>query len=244
MKAGMSLGIAFASMLGIGLGGEVAKAQGVSSTKFRVVDKTGGKLGFQKILVFLTPENNAEDFVYTAWQQLNPGENSTQSFVLNQAVGGQVVTLDGKQETEVVATPPGYMATVTNAQELGIALGKATLTLPETSGMRVTPSQSGIINGTATPPLATKVRWYVNGNMTAESRTFLPSGRALSTFELKTKLYWTVGTTVKAPSFTYQQIDPLVTYALPPNTPSVDVVVSFDEAAQTFKFDFTAGPKP
>ena len=80
--------------------------------------------------------------------------------------------------------------------------------------------------------------------MAAESRTFLPSGRALSTFELKTKLYWTVGNTVKKPSFTYQQVDPMTTYSLPPSTPSVDVVVSFDEAAQTFKFDFKANQNP
>ncbi|WP_406697535.1 hypothetical protein V5E97_01630 [Singulisphaera sp. Ch08] len=244
MRVGTTLKLA-AVVLGVGLlAGNAAQAQGITSTTFRVKDMTGGKLAHQKILVFLTPKTNAEDFVFAAWQQLSPGENSTHTFVLNQAVSGQVTTVDSSQETAVVPIAPGYMSTITDADNLGIVLSKSSLAYAESESLKVTPSQSGIINNTATPPLATKVRWFVNDSLTAESRTFLPAGGALSTFELDTKLYWTVGSTVKAPAYTYQQIDPLLTYDLPPNTPSVDVLVTFDDASQTFKFGFTPSSAP
>jgi len=214
-----------------------AFATSVSATNFRVTNNTT-QLGNQYVLVYLTPEVGAENWLYAAWQQLNPGQGGTQSFTLNQAVSGQMESLDGTYTTNTLAITPGYVSELTNGTNLQATLQPPVLgtTAPPP---QVTSSQSGMQNATLQPSVAMNALWYVNGNLTCKSISPVSAGNTLSAFELDTTLYWAVGNAVEGPNYTYNQITPLTKYVLPANTPLVNVSLIY--ANSQFQFDFQPG---
>lgn len=212
-----------------------AFASNVNSTEFRVTNNTD-KLGNQSILVFLTPANDAQQWLYAAWQRLRPGKGGTGKFVLNEEVSGQMEATDGTYSTNVITISPGYVSELVNGSGLQPTLSTPILgssaPLPH-----VTPQQSGVQNATDQPAVEMNALWYVNGNLTCQSIAPVSAGNVLSAFELNTTLYWAVGNTVIGPNYTYNQVTPLTKYVLPAATPAVNVTLDYSNSQ--FQFSFT-----
>lgn len=217
-------------------------AEAVTQTMFKVTNNSGGHLGNQFILVFLTPIESAENYLYAAWQQLNPGEGGTSPFVLNQTVSGMMLTTNGTT-TNLVEIDPGYVSIATNPDGLQPQLGQQVLgaTLPPPT---VTPTQSGLVNNTAGPGYALYAQWFINNNLAIQSKAPVAAGGTLSAFELNTTLYWAVGDTVVGPTYTYNQITPMTAYSLPPATPIVSVSLTYNTTSNTFGFTFEPASHP
>ena len=128
-------------------------AEAVGQTRFNVTNNSGTNLGNQYILVYLTPLNSAENWLYMAWQQLRPGPGSTKSFVLNQAVSGSMLSLDSTYQTNEVAILPNYVSLLTNSAGLDPSLQTPVLGSTVTAPT-VTATQSGMKNMTASPGTA------------------------------------------------------------------------------------------
>ncbi|MHA7630761.1 hypothetical protein [Corallococcus sp. M7] len=205
--------------------------QPVTATTFNVTNNTGGALGNQYILVFLTPLMNSANYVYAAWQQLNPGEGATQPFVLNQNITASVTSPNGTTSAQV-SISPGYLSQATNPRGLSPVLGA-----PQQSSS-VTPQQSGVQNFT-NPFIPLTSNWYVNGNLVVSSSTQLTGG-AFSAFELQTTLYWAIGNTSTGANYTLNQITPLQSYSLPAGTAAVNVSVTYNSTTGLYGFDFGA----
>lgn len=212
-------------------------AQAVTQTKFNVTNNSNGHLNNQYILVYVTPVAQAENWLYAAWQQLNPGDGSTRSFILDQKVSGQMLSTDGLYTTNQVAIPPSYVSSLTNSGGLEPVLGAIQLG-SQVNPPTVTNTQSGIKNQTMDPGSAMYAQWLLNGNLTVQSLTPISAGGTLSAFELNTTLYWAVGTFQKGPSYSYNQVTASTAYALPPNTPEVNVSLTYNDATQQFEWSF------
>lgn len=206
--------------------------QAVTATTFNVTNNTGGELGNQYILVFLTPLLNSPNYVYAAWQQLNPGEGATQPFVLNQNITASV-TSPNRTTSAHVSIAPGYLSQATNPGGLSPVLGT-----PQQS-TSVTPQQAGVQNSTSNPFVPLVANWYVNSNLVVSSSTQLTSG-AVSAFELQTTLYWGIGNSATGANYTLNQITPLQSYALPAGTATVNVSVTYNPTTGLYGFSFVS----
>ncbi|MFY2561234.1 hypothetical protein ACN469_26775 [Corallococcus terminator] len=204
----------------------------VNSTLFNVTNNTHGQLGNQHILVFLTPVLSSTNCVYAAWQKLNPGEGATQPFTLNQNISATVTTSNGTMSAPVTISP-SYLSQVTNPDGLSPVLGTPQLS------QNVTPQQAGVQNTTSTAFEEVNVNWSVNGNLVVSTKTPLTAS-AFSTFELRTSLYWCVGSSEQEKAYTLGEITPLQSYALEAGTSIVNVSVTYDKATGKYGYAFTS----
>jgi hypothetical protein len=208
-----------------------------NQTTFNVTNNSGGQLGGQSILVYLTPLTNAQNWLYYAWQNLTPGEGGSSKFTLNQNVSVNMLAQDGSYTTNSQIVNPGYVSLLTNTSSLQPTLGQpvlGTTVNPPT----VTPTQSGVKNLTANPGSSMYSVWFVNGNPTAQSKQPVSAGGTLSAFELNTTLYWSIGYKQEGPNYTYQQITTFYAYVLPAATPTVNVSLGYDSNTQQFTWTF------
>jgi hypothetical protein len=208
-----------------------------NQTTFKVTNNSGGQLGGQSILVYLTPLTNAQNWLYYAWQNLTPGDGGSSSFTLNQNVAVNMLSQNGNDTTNSQTVNPGWVSLLTNSAGLNPTLGAPVLgsTVPAPT---VTTTQSGVKNNTANPGSAMYSVWSVNGNQTAQSKQPVSAGGTLSAFELNTTLYWSVGYKQVGPNYTYQQITTFDAYALPAATPTVNVSLGYDKNTQQFTWTF------
>jgi hypothetical protein len=205
-----------------------AFAATVSQTTFQVTNNTHGELANQRILVFLTPVMDSNNYSYAAWQQLNPSDGATSTFVLNQDISAYLVTT-GTQSAPV-AISPGTMSTATNADDLSPSLSS-----PVTSAS-VTPQQSGVQNGTS-PFVGVNVAWMVNSSLVVQTSAPL-SEMAVSAFELQTQLYWAIGNTSSGSNYTLNEITPMQAYSVPAGVSDVAVSVTYDDTSGDYLFAF------
>jgi hypothetical protein len=206
-----------------------AFAATVSQTTFQVTNNTAGELANQQILVFLTPVMDNANYLYAAWQQLNPSDGATSTFTLNQDIAAYLVTAN--TTSAPVAIAPSTMSQASNAGGLSPFL---TASSPSAS---VTAQQSGVQNATS-PFVAVDVAWTVNNNLVVQTSAPL-SSQAISSFELQTQLYWAVGTTTVGSNYTLNEITPMQTYSVPAGVSNVAVSVTYDRTTGQYAFAFT-----
>lgn len=201
----------------------------VTSVQFFVTNNTNGQLANQAILVFLTPLLSSSNYMYAAWQQLTPGEGSTQPFILSQDISGSVITQNGTISNEMLIAP-GYLSSATNPQGLSPVLSSPTYS------DKVTSQQAGIENDTS-PFTPLDTNWYVNSQLVVTSNIPLTS-QALSTFQLQTRLYWAVGAVQQGANYTLSEITPMQNYDLPAGVSSVKVNVTYNQTTGQYQFTF------
>ncbi len=210
----------------------------MTTTQFKVTNKTNGQLRNQYILVFLTPVDNSGDWIYAAWQQLQPGDGGTNFFTLNQKTSGKIL-VPNKFESNLIEIPPGWVSLYKNSQaspqgQLENPIIGSDGSIPKPT---VTPNQAGIKNMTNAPAQAPYAQWYVNGNLTVQSIAPVSSGGTLSAFQLDTKLYWSVGNKQEGANFTLNQVTTQQVYSLPAGKTSVDVVLTYSN--NQFQWSFS-----
>ena len=210
----------------------------MTTTQFKVTNNTKGQLNNQFILVFLTPINESQNWLYAAWQQLNPGEGGSQFFTLNQDISGKMI-MPNQFETNTMTIAPGYVSLYENSTaspqgQLGNPIvGSSPIVQPPT----VTVQQAGIKNMTSAPAQAPYAQWLVNGNLTVQSIAPVSAGGTLSAFELDTKLYWAIGNRQVGANFKLNQVTSNTVYNLPAGTTQVDVNLTY--ANNQFQFAFS-----
>lgn len=205
-------------------------------TKFKVTNNTGGQLKNQHILVFLTPIDSADDWLYAQWQNLQPGDGGSEFFTLNNNISG-ILTIPDDFETNKMPIDPGLVSLYTN--KIGDPKGSLQ---PPVSGSQVDPptvtgNQSGIKNESTNPAQAPYAQWFVNENLTVQSISPISAGGTLSAFELKTTLYWAVGAKQEGANYTLTQITKERAYVLPAGTRNVQVTVGYVNNQFTWTFD-------
>ncbi|MEG4809782.1 hypothetical protein QUA82_18155 [Microcoleus sp. F8-D3] len=209
------------------------------TTTFKVKNDSGDKLGNQYILVYLTPINNVDDWLYAAWQQIRPGTGGTKTFTLTQEISAKMISKDGTYETSDVQIPPAYVSLLTNEEGLEPALGKAVLGTDSTiEPPTVTKNQCGVKNMTGSPGTAMYAQWFVNDSLTVQSKPLVSAGGTLSAFELDTKIYWSVGTKQTGPNYTYNQVTTQKMYNLKAGTTLVNVTLTYNQATNQFEWTF------
>ena len=209
----------------------------MTTTNFKVTNNTNGQLNDQYILVYITPVNEANNWLYAAWQQLQPGEGGSEFFSLTQDISGKMI-VPNQLETNTMKIPPGQVSLYTNSaaspngQLDSPILGSSPTINPPT----VTVQQAGIKNMTNAPAQAPFAQWLVNDKLTVQSIAPVSADGTLSAFELDTKLYWAVGNRQVGANFKLSQVTSQKVYNLPPGITQVDVNLTYANNQFTFAF--------
>jgi hypothetical protein len=139
------------------------------------------------VLMFLQPVSPEDNYVYSAWNVLNPSPGSHQQVDLTTSFSGSIAALGGSVSdyTDPVGLTLGTAALITNPNNQSPAIAG-------TSKQAITADEVGVDNETQTPPTDLSVIWYVNGNKVVETNntpdTSLNPG-FVSTFELKQSVW-------------------------------------------------------
>jgi hypothetical protein len=142
-------------------------------------DKTSNE-----VLMFLQPVSPNDNYMYSAWNVLNPSPNSHQSCELTTTFSASIAALGSSVDdyTDPFGLTLGSLAVVDNPDNQSPAFdSKATSSLP------VTADEVGVDNECVSPDTNLSVIWYVNGNQVVQTNntatTSLNPGYA-STFQL------------------------------------------------------------
>ena len=135
------------------------------------------------VMLFLQPVEPKEDYVYSAWNVLNPSRGAHQQCELTTSFSAGIASFDSPvvDYTDPVGLTLGTPALVTNKNGQSPAISG-------TSAKSITGSEVGLDNEATTPPTDLSVTWYVNGNKVVQTNntreTSLNPG-FISTFQLK-----------------------------------------------------------
>jgi hypothetical protein len=201
-----------------------------TTTAFNVTNSTGGVLRGQYVLVFLQPIPNSPDYLYAAWQALNPGEGATQPFALSYQISVDV-SLENGTTSAAVGIQPGQLSEAVNPGGLSPVLD------PPAASSLVTAQQAGVQN-TTSPFEFLNVSWFVDGDLVATTSAPLTEDE-VSAMEYDDVLYWAVGDVTQGTLVTSSEITPMASYAVPAGAAQIDVDVTFDTITGFFVFTFT-----
>ncbi len=135
------------------------------------------------MMLFLQPVEPKEDYVYSAWNVLNPSRNSQQQCELATSFAASIASFESPNVnySDPVALTLGAAALITNKNGLSPAISGI-------SNAAITESEVGLDNQATTPPTDLSVTWYVNGNkvvQTNNTRESTLNPGFMSTFQLK-----------------------------------------------------------
>lgn len=151
-----------------------------------------------KVLMFLRPVEASDNYLFSAWNVLNPGPGSSQQVDLTTSFSASIAQWADSHGsyTDPVALPLGQAVTVTDLNGQSATIDTGNIYGP------LTPDQVGLYNDATTPPTDLSVTWWVNGNKVVETNntaaTTLNPGFT-STFQLKQSVYLMFG---QAPTVT------------------------------------------
>lgn len=201
-------------------------------TLFTVTNKNADLTKGNSILVFVKPVQKAENWVYAAWQQLNPTSGGgSQKFTLSNKVSAQAtIPEEHHYESNAVVLPQQKYSNITKPPG-----GNIELSSPQDGSQWLEPKQAGLLNTVAEGGIF--AQWLVNGSLAIQGNTEL-SNQGKSIFELDTTLYFTVGQYVAGPNWQYNQIAAFKTYSLPPQTSTVNVTLTYNVETATYTWTF------
>jgi hypothetical protein len=139
------------------------------------------------VLMFLQPVTAEENYVYSAWNVLNPSIGSYQQVELSTSFSASIAAFGSSvvDYTNPVGLPLGTAVKVTNPNDQSPVIDGSS-TVPITS------DEVGLDNECTSPPTDLSVIWYVNGNQVVETNntpdTTLNPG-FISTFQLKQSVW-------------------------------------------------------
>ena len=159
------------------------------ATKLNFLNNTS-KPTSNQILIFLQPVGPQQNYLFSAWNVLNPSIGSTQSVILNNEFSGSIATFGDTRGnySGPVSLPLGKALQITNPNNQSPVIG-----LP---GDSIDKEQVGLQNDAITPPTNLSVTWYVNGNKVVETNntsttTLNPGFKSL--FQLKQSIFVFLG---------------------------------------------------
>lgn len=166
-----------------------------------------------QILIFLEPIDPQENYLFSAWNVLNPSIGSTQAVTLSNEFSGSIATFGDNRGnySRPVALPLGNALQITNPNNQSPVIG-----LP---GDSIFPEQVGLQNEAKTPPTRLSVTWYVNGNKVVETNntdvtTLNPGFKSL--FQLKQSVFLYLGQKpTETETYTIQTINKAQEFKVP-----------------------------
>jgi hypothetical protein len=163
----------------------------MESTKISFFNNTTTSTSNQ-ILLFLQPVEAKSNYLFSAWNVLNPSRFSSQYVILSTDFSGSISSYGDTHGnySSPVGLILGKALEITNPNDQSPVIG-----LPVDKPL-LTPNQVGLLNNTATPAENLSVTWYVNGKKVVETNntetTTLNPGFT-ATFELKQYIYCMLG---------------------------------------------------
>jgi len=139
------------------------------------------------VLLFLQPVQAEDNYVYSAWNVLNPSIGSNQECVLETSFSASIAEFNSKvgDYSDPVPVTLGSAGLITNPNGQSPAI-------VGTSTQPITPDQVGLDNECVSPGTELSVSWYVNGNRVVQTNNTESSTLNLgfvSTFQL-TQSVW------------------------------------------------------
>ncbi len=200
-------------------------------TVLTIVNK-GVDLSSQKVLVYLRPQESSSDWESIAWQHCSPepgGSKRLDSIVNEIAAYASYDNDTGKTKTQII--PCSQLAEIIdNGNELSLK--------EPIVDNRLTPQQSGIKNSSKIADI--HAVWCINGKPVC--RTINPMfNTGISSFELKQKVYITIGSSKRAENFFVQNWTEFAEFEIDSNLLEADIEISIDTS--TNKPVFTLVPK-
>jgi hypothetical protein len=198
------------------------------------------------VLVFLKPMKASPNFQYFAWQDLNPSQNSSQSF--NYVIDLSVQVFDPEtypSKTGAIAEPvsidPGDLFAAVNPNGQSPFIDTTNL---NKDGQQITNTQAGVINqcnkGTFS---CIGLNWFNSGTLVVTAgaglNNHLNFGKTI-TLEFEPTLYFMAAEpTLVGPNFTLQDYSQMIPYTLKAGITGVTVTWSRSEKCglDTFAFN-------
>lgn len=187
------------------------------------------------VLLFLQPVEPDNNYVYSAWNVLNPSPGSHQQVHLTTSFSASIASFGSPvgDYTDPVGLTLGKSAAVINANNQSPSING-----PDPD--KITPDEVGLTNRTTPPTVNLSVIWYVNGNKVVqtnntEATTLNPS--FTSTFQLKQAVWVMFGQRpTVTQTYVAQTFNQAVEIPIPNGAPDVYIEAYTDEkGADTFR---------
>ncbi len=178
-----------------------------------------------QILIFLQPEGAQDNYLFSAWDVLNPAIGSHASAQLSTQYSGSIATFGDTRGTysDPVEMPLGQALGITNPNNQSPVIGG-----PDPSS-GITSDEVGLANNCLTPPTDLSVAWYINGSRVVETNntatTTLNPG-FISTFQLKQAIFCMLAQVpTEGTTFTLQSFGRMTAFPIPNGAPEVNILV-------------------
>lgn len=199
------------------------------------VHNTVQKVTSNKVLMFLQPVTTQENYLFSAWNVLNPGPGSTQTVPLTTSFKASIAEFASTHGdySDPVSLPLGQSLTISD-------LHGQSATITSTVHASLAASQVGLYNDTLSPQTDLSVVWYVNGNKVVETNntedSTLNTGFT-ATFQLKQAVYLMLGQQPGiTTTYTAQTFGSMVEIPVPNGATDLYIVVyTGDDGIDTFK---------
>jgi hypothetical protein len=186
------------------------------------------------VLMFLQPVTAQNNYVYSAWNVLNPSPGSWQQVQLTTSFSGSISAFGSgvSDYTDPVGLTLGAAALITDPNDQSPAIGGLS-TVP------ITPDEVGLDNECSSPPTDLSVVWYVNGNKVVETNntptTTLNPGFT-STFQLKQSVWVMFGQRPQTTTtYTVQTFNQAVEITIPNGATDVYIEAYTENGRDTFR---------
>jgi len=186
------------------------------------------------VLMFLQPVQPQDNYVYSAWNVLNPAPGSHQQIDLTTSFSASIAAFGSSVTdfTDPVGLTLGTPALVSDPNQQSPAIGGQ-------SSRQITQDQVGLDNECLSPATNLSVIWYVNGNKVVETNntasTTLNPG-FVSTFQLKQSVWVMFGQRPQiTTTYTAQTFGQAVEIPIPNGATDVYILAYTDNGIDTFK---------
>lgn len=186
------------------------------------------------VLMFLQPVTPQNNYVYSAWNVLNPSIGSWQQVQLTTSFSGSIAAFGSavSDYTDPVGLTLGSAALITNPNDQSPAIGGL-------SAMAITADEVGMDNECSSPPADLSVAWYVNGNKVVETNNTLTTTLNpgfVSTFQLKQSIWVLFGQRPQTTTtYTVQTFNQAVEIEIPNGATDVYIEAYTDNGRDTFR---------
>jgi hypothetical protein len=186
------------------------------------------------VLMFLQPVTPEDNYLYSAWNVLNPSIGSNQQVQLSTSFSGSIAAYGSSVSdyTDPVGLPLGAAVLITNPNNQSPVIGGPSSAL-------MTADQVGLDNECNSPVTDLSVIWYVNGKKVVETNntptTTLNPGFT-STFQLKQSVWVMFGQRPQTTTtYTVQTFGHAVEIPIPNGATDVYIEAYTDNGVDTFK---------
>lgn len=188
----------------------------MQTTTITFVNNTASPTSDQ-ILLFLQPVGPQANYVYSAWDSLNPSIGSLQDVELTTTFSASIAPLgsDHDDHSSPAELSLGTVSEVINPNNQSPFIGGTT----DQSSITPTSDQVAVYNNTLIPPLNLSVTWLVNGKQVVQTNntdtTALKPGDT-ATFQLQQSIYCMLGQIPQVePTWTAESVGKMVTFPIP-----------------------------